>query len=377
MKKLLINTIGGGAGWTGGLYYARNIAYQLTQNPYIRENCRIYLCCTRKNRRIFEDLRDRVKILTCPREGTLPEYLYREWACVSRGIDYLYWSYDKPRFSGALPVAWIADFQHDHYPAYFSEAERAERTGRFQRVAKADMPLILSSRDARKDFCKYDGGNREKVYVVPFVSYIEPEIRRIAGREEEILKTLGLEGVHYACVMNQFWQHKNHQVVFRALKTLYEKYPEMNLDVVMTGEMSDYRNPDYISALKRYAEDPAVAKHLHLLGFLGRDEQIAVMKKAEFVIQPSLFEGWGTVVEDAKVLDKTILLSDIPVHREQKSAKCTLFDPQDPEKLADLMAAESKITHRDDPDEGIRDMVRRAEIYSEGFEKMLREAEKG
>ena len=36
-------------------------------------------------------------------------------------------------------------------------------------------------------------------------------------------------------------------------------------------------------------------------------------------MQPSLCEGWGTVLEDAKVLDKAVLLSDIPVHREQKN----------------------------------------------------------
>ena len=36
IKKILINTIGGGAAWTGGLYYARNIAFELIQNEYIR-----------------------------------------------------------------------------------------------------------------------------------------------------------------------------------------------------------------------------------------------------------------------------------------------------------------------------------------------------
>ena len=100
------------------------------------------------------------------------------------------------------------------------------------------------------------------------------------------------------------------------------------------------------------------------------------MKNAKFVIQPSLFEGWGTVVEDAKVLDKTILLSDIPVHQEQKNEKCILFDPHDPVALANLIQQESLKEHHDDIEKGIADMYLRAKEYSEGFEQLLKDLEK-
>ena len=75
------------------------------------------------------------------------------------------------------------------------------------------------------------------------------------------------------------------------------------------------------------------------LGLIERREQIVIMKNAHFLIQPSLFEGWGTVVEDAKVLDKTIILSDIEVHREQKNHKCVLFNPYDAGELAELISS--------------------------------------
>lgn len=62
-----------------------------------------------------------------------------------------------------------------------------------------------------------------------------------------------------------------------------------------------------------------MAGSIRLLGFVERTEQLCIMKNAAFIVQPSLCEGWGTVLEDAKVLDKAVLLSDIPVHREQKN----------------------------------------------------------
>ena len=61
------------------------------------------------------------------------------------------------------------------------------------------------------------------------------------------------------------------------------------------------------------------------------------MKNSIFVLQPSLFEGWGTVVEDAKALDKIIVMSDIKVHYEQKNTKCIIFAKDNCDELADII----------------------------------------
>lgn len=135
--------------------------------------------------------------------------------------------------------------------------------------------------------------------------------------------------------------------------------------------MEDYRAPEYIEELKKFFELPVISAHTILTGFIDRQEQIIIMKNAEYMIQPSLFEGWGTVVEDAKVLDKTVLLSDIPIHREQRNGKCILFDPYNPEQLADLIEKENKKEHREDIEAGILDMQKRAKEYSAGFQKIL------
>ena len=71
------------------------------------------------------------------------------------------------------------------------------------------------------------------------------------------------------------------------------------------------------------------------------------------------------------MLDKTIILSDIPVHREQKNSKCILFDPYNPSELADLIAAESMKTHSDDCGKGIAYMYERAKEYTESFARFL------
>jgi hypothetical protein len=64
------------------------------------------------------------------------------------------------------------------------------------------------------------------------------------------------------------------------------------------------------------------------------------MKNSLAIIQPSLFEGWSTVVEDAKALNKWILLSDIAVHREQIKENVDFFNPKKPIELALIMQSQ-------------------------------------
>ena len=57
------------------------------------------------------------------------------------------------------------------------------------------------------------------------------------------------------------------------------------------------------------------------------------MQESIAIIQPSLFEGWSTVVEDAKAIDKLVIVSDILLHREQIELNCLFFDPHSASSL--------------------------------------------
>ena len=61
---------------------------------------------------------------------------------------------------------------------------------------------------------------------------------------------------------------------------------------------------------------------------------ISLMWHSVAIINPSLFEGWSSTVEEAKSMGKKIILSDIPVHREQNPERGVFVDPYDPERMA-------------------------------------------
>lgn len=370
---ILINAMGD-TNWIGSLYYAKNMAFQLAQNYDITSEYNIILYTTEENEVHFSGMSDVVKVKTSFFKGGFLEKIERAVFCKVHRIKYMFpASRDFKRTLGIISIAWIPDFQHNHLPELFDDLGR-KRTCEYMAIAQSDRPLVLSSYDCKKDLQTYYIKNPRKVYVVPFVSYIEPEIRQLtAQRESDYLKRLNLKNKKYIYIANQFWKHKNHIVVLKAIEIILERNPDSQLFFVFTGKMHDYRNPGYIEEIKELLSKSDMKNHILNLGFVERTEQIAVMKNAEFIIQPSFFEGWGTVVEDAKVLDKTIILSDISVHREQKNDKCILFNPYDPESLADIIEEEAQKKHYDDIEGGIKDMYTRARNYSEGFFQLLLE----
>ena len=66
-----------------------------------------------------------------------------------------------------------------------------------------------------------------------------------------------------------------------------------------------------------------------------REDLYQLIRQSLAVLQPSLFEGWSTTVEEAKSIGKQIILSDLPVHREQVESGARFFDANDPNSLAE------------------------------------------
>lgn len=367
MKKTILVFALSRTPWIGGIYYKKNITAMLLSSVKITQKYNIAVIVNEQNKGIFECFKDRISIISCPSGIGVVRAL---WYCIkcSFSLNVKYVFPIKPYFPLILmrivPVSWIADFQHIHYPEFFEKDELDKRNSDFSFIAKKANPLVLSSNDSRNDFQNNFSRNRKNVFVVHFTSNINDELERITEHfTEEILEKFGLTNKKYIIICNQFWKHKNHIIVFKAIKLLCEKNMCRDFRFVFTGEPSDRRNPEYYEELKTYMQNSQVASVIDVLGFIDRAEQLCLIKNAEFVIQPSLFEGWGTVLEDAKVLKKDVILSDIPVHREQMNSHCDLFDPCNASELAEKISKKTEVDalSSDYPEDSTKEYVKALE----------------
>jgi glycosyltransferase involved in cell wall biosynthesis len=390
-KKILFNGLGN-RGWIGGLYYLKNIIFSCLQSKEIQEKYDIVVLIDPAHADIFD----------CYREGEAAEHvdirvyegtnkwklmLYEMRLIWFGGVKYCY-ALELNKIGKLFTkkgIFWIPDFQHKTLPEFFKEEELAKKDANDRQMMQLPNTMVLSSFDSKRDLERFYPQHRCPVEVVHFVSYIENELRAITPEmEQKVREKFGLKK-SYIYLPNQFWQHKNHIVAVKAIELLREQVQAgtagaiAEYDFVFTGNLEDYRNPAYIDQLRAIMEADTVKDCIKLLGFVDRTEQLCIMKNAAFIVQPSLCEGWGTVLEDAKVLDKTVLLSDIPVHKEQKNDKCILFDPHQPAELAALMARvaedaaspEKGAAFAGDMEQGIANMYREAAEYAKALERVF------
>jgi glycosyltransferase involved in cell wall biosynthesis len=226
-------------------------------------------------------------------------------------------------------VYWIPDFQHKYLPAFFSSEELSLRDANIEALSKLDATIVFSSNDVKDDFTRFFKEHKSTARVIRFASVL---ISFSHLSIEELRKKYALSEKSYFISPNQFWAHKNHIVILKAVTLL--KAEGFKLQVVFTGKEQDYRNPKYTMELKDYVAANKIENMVAFLGFIDRAEQLQLMNHAQAVIQPSLFEGWSTVVEDAKALNKTLILSDLEVHREQCGNAGNYFSPENASELA-------------------------------------------
>ena len=225
-------------------------------------------------------------------------------------------------------IHWIPDFQEEFLPALFTEKQVQGRRVRRKRMADTADCIVFSSKDSQNHFNTFYPNSKAEQFVLNF-AVTHPDL---SGYDErQILASYELNQAYYF-IPNQFWVHKDHMTVLKALKVL--KQQKGDVQFVFSGKEHDHRSIDHVQRLKSYVLEQGLEAHVKFLGFLPRAEQLIILKNSLAVIQPSLFEGWGTVVEDAKAQNKFVFLSDLPVHYEQMEENCVFFAQSNPEDLA-------------------------------------------
>lgn len=231
-------------------------------------------------------------------------------------------------------IGWIPDFQHVHLPEFFSDSDLQKRNTTYRRLAEKATVVMLSSYAAHDDFAMFAPEYAGKGRVMPFPSLLAFE--ELTGDPVTTRTKFNLPE-KFALVANQFWAHKNHALVVEALA----KLKGLNVPVVMTGLPSDHRDPanKNFSALLQTIATAGLNNQITILGLVPFADLINLMRTAALIIQPSRFEGWSTVIQDAVALGRPLLCSDIAVHREQVPRALGFFPTDRADVLAELLAA--------------------------------------
>jgi glycosyltransferase involved in cell wall biosynthesis len=99
----------------------------------------------------------------------------------------------------------------------------------------------------------------------------------------------------------------------------------------------DSAKSEYVDKLQKIVSEQQLEGNIRLLGSIDYTDVLALSRHAIAVLNPSLFEGWSSSVEEAKSIGKPVILSNLGVHIEQNPPGSRYFAPDDVTGLAAIL----------------------------------------
>jgi glycosyltransferase involved in cell wall biosynthesis len=228
-------------------------------------------------------------------------------------------------------IYWIPDFQDKQLPHFFTSEDLEKRDKRNSWIAYYSKKLVVSSESVLRDLQEFYPKYKTQAQVVHF-AVTHPKYEQL---DIDQLKSEYHLPNDYFFAPNQFWAHKNQITIIKAVAEL--KQQGIDIVVAFSGKENDNRNPEYFPNLKKLVEENNLEDNIKFLGFLDREVQLQLMNHSKAIIQPSLFEGWSTVIEDSMAMNQTIIASDLEVNKEQLGNKGIYFERLNSQELANIL----------------------------------------
>lgn len=231
------------------------------------------------------------------------------------------------KYKNICQVAWIPDFQHIEQPENFSRFNRLKRTIGYFFLSMYSDKVMLSSQNQANVFNKlFFNTFKRKVFINRFRVRMSSDYIPLSEdysflAEKEIV-----------LFPSAFWVHKNHRIVLDLIK----RQPCRDCVYVFTGGGSDYRDQEYSHALRKEISSMQQSGYkIYFFSNITSEKLASLLANASILINPSYYEGWSTIVEEAKSYNIQVLLSNIATHQEQfgEYKYGQLFNPYDIDDL--------------------------------------------
>jgi glycosyltransferase involved in cell wall biosynthesis len=225
------------------------------------------------------------------------------------------------------------DVQHIHLKEFFSLLKRVERWFYYGIPARNAEITICDSEFTRKDISRYYNVPDDKIKIMPlFVpNYISDwKISKDKLIEVKDKYQLPDKFIFYPA---QFWGHKNHINLIRAIKRIHEKYDE-NVNLILSGSQKQNfeKSMDEIKRLK-------LNEQIRYIGFVDEEDMPYVYKLSTALVYASLFDPNGIPIYEAFFIGSPVVSSNVCALPEQIGDAGLMFDPTNIDDMADKIFA--------------------------------------
>ena len=202
----------------------------------------------------------------------------------------------------------------------------------YQRAVTKAIAVIVDSKLGKENVIRRYGVDRERVEVLPFSPALSTNLDDDAYQAKflDIKQRYKING-HYIYYPAQFWAHKNHVYILKAIALLKEKHG-IELYAVFSG--SDKGNLYHVLAVAKSLKIEHLVKYV---GFVPNEEIPYLYKQSLALVMPTYFGPTNLPPLEAFQLGVPVIYSDLPGLREQVGDAALLVDLSDPQSLVNQL----------------------------------------
>lgn len=275
--------------------------------------------------RLGRDAQDRVLgMRALDRRGAFDRSLER------RGIDLVWFATPYAQDCDPPFIFTVWDLQYRDQP-WFPEVGRGgeweQRNRHYSRYLPRATRVIVPNDAGREEVMRGFGVGAERILTLPHPT---PALARDAQGFSDAISRRGISSP-YLFYPAQYWPHKNHYGLLRALQALEER-SENTFELVCVG--SDKGGRGYVERLVR---ELGLTDRVHLLGFVPAADLVALYQSAHALVYLSFFGPENLPPLEAFALGCPVVAADVAGAREQLGDAALLVPPTAPDRVADAI----------------------------------------
>jgi glycosyltransferase involved in cell wall biosynthesis len=225
-------------------------------------------------------------------------------------VDVLHYALTSPEPRSDVPtVVTLHNVQHRDLPDFFGPARRSFRRTAYDRAVRSADAVIVPTEFVRERAVELLGLDSTRVHV------IAPGANHTVYRPGEDARE------PFILYPARPWPHKNHARLFEAFAILRKTRPQLR--VVLVGEGLERLGP-LPDGVERWGVVPAA-------------ELASLYRRAACLVYPSLYEGFARPPLQAMACGCPVAAGDAGAIPEVCGGAAVLFDPRDPEAMAEAI----------------------------------------
>ena len=227
----------------------------------------------------------------------------------------------------------IHDVQHrlnPQFPEVSAGKIWAQREYITSQAAKHASRILVDSEIGKEDVINCYHIDPNKIVVLPFLppNYLKTEINE--NQVNEFLAKCHIPNT-FLFYPAQFWPHKNHANLVRAIGLLKKQNVIVNL--VLTGAKKEEWGT--WGKVERLIQEFGLKNQVFYLGYVDNDEINILYRKAIAMAMPTFLGPTNIPVYEAWFMGCPVLYSDVRGCREQAGDAALLFHPANPQDMAE------------------------------------------